>query len=91
MATAGKSLPPTLPLPGCQSARQNVQRRSYIVCGERKYDTSANPHSLLNPQAIFEVLSPSAEAFDLGDKFTRYQTIESLTDYVLVASERMTV
>ena len=62
-----------------------------VVCGERQYDTSANPHSLLNPQAIFEVLSPSTEAFDRGDKFTRYQTIASLTDYVLVASERMTV
>lgn len=62
-----------------------------VVCGERKYDTSANPHSLLNPQAIFEVLSPSTEAFDRGDKFTRYQSIESLTDYVLVASEQMRV
>ena len=62
-----------------------------VVCGERKYDTSANPHSLLNPQAIFEVLSPTTEAFDRGDKFTRYQTIESLTDYVLVASERIGV
>ena len=62
-----------------------------VVCGERRYDTSANPHSLLNPQAIFEVLSPTTEAFDRGDKFTRYQTIESLTDYVLVASERMRV
>ena len=62
-----------------------------VVCGERRYDTSADPHSLLNPQAIFEVLSPSTEAFDRGDKFTRYQTIESLADYVLVASERMMV
>ena len=62
-----------------------------VVCGERRYDTSANPHSLLNPQAIFEVLSPSTEAFDRGDKFTRYQTIESLADYVLVASERTMV
>ena len=62
-----------------------------IVCGERKLDTSARPHSLLNPQVIFEVLSPSTEAFDRGDKFTRYQTIESLTDYVLVASEQMMV
>lgn len=62
-----------------------------VVCGERRYDTSANPHSLLNPQAIFEVLSPSTEAFDRGDKFTRYQSIESLTDYVLVASAQMSV
>ena len=59
-----------------------------VVCGEPRYDTSANPHSLLNPQAIFEVLSPSTEGFDRGDKFLRYQRLESLTDYVLVASEQ---
>ena len=43
------------------------------------------------PIVVIEVLSPSTEAFDRGDKFTRYQTIESLTDYVLVASEEMGV
>ncbi len=61
------------------------------LCGEPKFDTSVNPHSLLNPQVIFEVLSPSTESFDRGDKFLRYQRLESLTDYVLVASEQMQV
>jgi Uma2 family endonuclease len=37
------------------------------------------------------VLSPSTEAFDRGDKFVRYRHLESLTDYVLVASERMQI
>ncbi len=62
-----------------------------IVCGPPKFDASSGPRSLLNPQVIFEVLSPSTEAFDRGDKFSRYQQSESLTDYVLVASERMRV
>jgi Uma2 family endonuclease len=61
------------------------------VCGEAKFETTANPHSLLNPQVIFEVLSPSTEAFDRGDKFARYRQLESLSDYVLVSSERMRV
>jgi Uma2 family endonuclease len=61
------------------------------LCGEPEFETTANPHSLLNPQVIFEVLSPSTEAFDRGDKFARYRLLESLTDYVLVSSERMQV
>ncbi len=62
-----------------------------VLCGQPKYDASARPRSLLNPQAIFEVLSPSTASFDRGDKFERYKRIESLNDYVLVASETMRV
>ena len=61
------------------------------LCGAPMFDTSAKPQSLLNPQVIFEILSPSTEDFDRGDKFERYKRIESLTDYVLVASEKMRV
>ncbi len=59
------------------------------LCGTPEFETASNPHSLLNPQVIFEVLSPSTEAFDRGDKFSRYQQLESLIDYVLVSSEQM--
>ena len=61
------------------------------LCGQPKFDTSADPSSLLNPQVIFEVLSPSTELFDRGDKFARYRRMESLTDYILVASLLMRV
>ena len=61
------------------------------LCGTPQFDTTANPQSLLNPQVIFEVLSPSTENFDRGDKFEGYKRIESLTDYVLIASEMMRV
>ncbi len=61
------------------------------LCGEPKFDRTRNPPSLLNPQVIFEVLSPSTEGFDRGDKFTRYRKLASLTDYVLVSAERMSV
>jgi Uma2 family endonuclease len=43
---------------------------------------------LLNPTVVFEILSPSTEAYDLGDKFRLYEQLESLRDYVLIASER---
>lgn len=61
------------------------------LCGEPQFEASQRPRSLLNPQVIFEVLSPSTEAFDRGDKFTRYRRLPSLTDYVLVSTERMRV
>jgi Uma2 family endonuclease len=37
------------------------------------------------------VLSPSTERYDRGDKFTFYAQIETLTDYVLVETERVAV
>lgn len=46
---------------------------------------------LLNPAVIFEILSPSAETYDRSDKFANYGTIESLTDYVLIAQDRQRV
>jgi Uma2 family endonuclease len=61
------------------------------LCGKSDFDLEADPQSLLNPQVIFEVLSPSTEAFDRGDKFARYRQIESFKEYVLVSSDRMRV
>ena len=62
-----------------------------VLRGEPKFDRTGNPPSLTNPQVIFEVLSLSTEGFDRGDKFTRYRKLPSLTDYVLVSTERVGV
>jgi len=44
---------------------------------------------LLNPTVIFEVLSPSTEGYDRGEKFERYSAhIETLRDYILVSQDR---
>ncbi|NJL84260.1 MAG: Uma2 family endonuclease [Chloroflexaceae bacterium] len=43
------------------------------------------------PKLIVEVLSGSSEAFDRGDKFKDYQTLNSLEEYVLVNSKRQRV
>lgn len=47
--------------------------------------------TLLNPQVIFEILSSTTEAYDRGEKFGHYRRVEGLTDYVLVAQNRMRV
>ncbi len=58
------------------------------ICGEPKYHDERKD-IVLNPTAIVEVLSPSTEAFDRGEKFTRYQTWNpTLRDYVLVSQDR---
>ncbi len=62
------------------------------LCGEPKFAGTGNqPPSLVNPRVIFEVLSPSTEAFDRGIKFARYRRLETLTDYVLVSADRRRV
>ena len=61
------------------------------LCGEPHFDRLDAPATLLNPQVIFEVLSPSTASFDRGDKFTRYRLLDSLTDYVLVSPEKISV
>ncbi len=42
---------------------------------------------VLNPTALFEVLSDSTEAYDRGRKFGHYRRIESLREYVLVSQK----
>lgn len=56
-----------------------------IVCGEPIYHDKRGD-VLLNPTVVFEVLSPSTEKYDRGEKFARYrENISSLQNYVLVS------
>lgn len=58
-----------------------------IVCGEPLYHDDKQD-VLTNPRVIFEVLSPSTQNYDRGEKFLRYtNTIETLTDYVLISQD----
>jgi Uma2 family endonuclease len=55
-----------------------------VVCGEPKF-LDENSDVLINPKVIFEILSPATEAFDRGEKFSRYRAWNlTLTDYVLI-------
>jgi len=43
------------------------------------------------PCLVVEVLSPSTEGFDRGDKFKHYRRIETLQEYVLISAEKMSL
>jgi Uma2 family endonuclease len=59
-----------------------------VVCGEVEVERFNGNDLLLNPILIYEVLSPSTEAYDRGDKFTYYKSIPSLREYLLIAQHR---
>jgi Uma2 family endonuclease len=59
-----------------------------VVCGEPRFPDDQKD-TLLNPSLLVEVLSPSTEAYDRGRKFDHYQSIESLGQYLLVATDRI--
>lgn len=44
---------------------------------------------LRNPALLVDVILPSREAYERGRKFEKYQTIESLREYLMVASDRV--
>jgi Uma2 family endonuclease len=55
-----------------------------IVCGEpqladEKFDI------LLNPIILIEILSPTTEAYDRGEKFQIYRELKSLREYLLIS------
>ena len=61
-----------------------------VVCGEPEFEDEAFD-TLLNPIVIVEVLSPSTERRDRGEKFTRYKQLDSLQEYLLVAQDNVHV
>ena len=61
-----------------------------IVCGRAEFDAE-DPHSLINPQVIFEILSPSTESYDRGTKFHHFQKLPSVKEYVLISQDKMQV
>jgi Uma2 family endonuclease len=57
-----------------------------VVCGSLELDPEdPKGHTVVNPKVVVEVLSPSTEAYDRGEKLSHYQRIESLREIVLVA------
>jgi Uma2 family endonuclease len=61
-----------------------------LVCGEPIFHDDKQ-EVITNPKVIFEILSPSTEAFDRGAKFFRYQIIDTFTDYILIAQDEARV
>ena len=61
-----------------------------VICGETLF-ADEKKDVILNPVLVVEVLSESTEAFDRGKKFSSYQQIESLREYLLVAQDEFVV
>jgi Uma2 family endonuclease len=56
-----------------------------VTCDPRDREFS---HYKKYPRLIVEVLSPGTEAFDRGDKFSDYQQLETLQEYVLINQKK---
>lgn len=61
-----------------------------VFCGDPQFEDNVFD-TLLNPIIVIEVLSPSTEAYDKGEKFRHYQELASLQEYVLVSQDRVRV
>jgi Uma2 family endonuclease len=55
-----------------------------VICGPERTST-IDPNAIINPTVIVEVLSPSTEASDRGEKWHHYQRLDSLREYVLIS------
>lgn len=59
-----------------------------VTCDPRDRDTSTYKQY---PKLVVEVLSDSTEAFDRGDKFVDYQSLDSLEEYVVINTRHQRV
>jgi Uma2 family endonuclease len=57
-----------------------------VICGPEVH-SDIDRNAITNPTVIVEVLSPSTEASDRGEKWRHYQHLESLREYVLVSQD----
>lgn len=56
------------------------------VCEEPEFEDE-QLDTLLNPAVVIEVLSPSTERYDRGEKFAHYRRLASLQEYVPIAQD----
>lgn len=61
-----------------------------VVCGPLEHDPESAT-TITNPIVVVEVLSPSTETYDRGDKLEHYRRIPSLREIVLVAYDKRRV
>ena len=87
--------------PGLNPRRRGGARRLFadasVRCGEPEFagpehgEAPGKRDTLLNPVVLFEILSPSTAAYDLGEKFVAYSAIPSFREYVVIHQDRRVV
>jgi Uma2 family endonuclease len=55
-----------------------------VINGEPEFNSNRTDE-ILNPLLIIEVLSPSTEGYDPGEKFRKYRSVPSFCEYLLVS------
>jgi len=61
----------------------------FVICNQTQFDEDDRSRTTItNPRVVIEVLSPSTEYADRGEKFSRYIQIESLEEYILVSQHK---
>ncbi|HVK74235.1 MAG TPA: Uma2 family endonuclease, partial [Kofleriaceae bacterium] len=59
-----------------------------VVCGQLARDPDdPRGNTVVNPTLLVEVLSPSTEDYDRGEKLAHYKRIDSLAEVILVAHD----
>lgn len=61
-----------------------------VGCEEPSF-SQKDPHALINPILIVEVLSASNQSFDRGIKFHHYRQLDSLKEYLLISQTEVMV
>ena len=71
-----------------ESVRTRIAERKYVypdvvVACPPRFDRAESSPSLLNPQVVVEVLSPSIADYDRGDKLRAYYEVPEIQEIVL--------
>ena len=61
-----------------------------VACDTPRFEDNVFD-TLLNPIIVVEVLSPSTEVDDRGEKFDRYRELVSLQEYILISQDKVRV
>jgi Uma2 family endonuclease len=68
--------------------RRYVYADGTVICGLLEYDPAdTKQETVVNPEVIIEVLSPSTEKYDRTKKFDLYRSAASFREYVLVSQD----
>ncbi len=61
-----------------------------VICGQLEFSGNRQD-TVTNPSVIVEVLSPSTQTYDRGNKFVHYRSLPTLKDYITVAQNETQV
>lgn len=66
------------------ATRRSTYPDATVVCGKLEH-AADDADAVVNPTVLVEVLSESTESADRGEKWSHYQRVASLREYVLVS------